>query len=223
MMSARFKLLGVAIWMVAIGWPFSLSAEATVTFAQRTKQIPNTAEEAVPTTINTGSLTSRHLADTSNAGKVSSGFTLYKTYCAQCHGRNLQGQPLWHLQDRFARQRAPAQDDTGHTWQHSDEDLFQIIRTGRFPVDISSATSFMPAFSTQLSENEILEIMSFIKSRWSLAMQVSQATFNPDSAGMPARAATENWTLPLNCITPSPNTSSSASASSTSSKRLGTR
>lgn len=144
------------------------------------------------------------LADAGNGAQVLAGFTHYKTYCAQCHGRNLQGQPLWHLQDADLHRRAPAQDDTGHSWQHPDQHLAQMIRTGHFPNEINKTHSFMPAFGGLMDDTEIIEVIAFIKSRWSLGIQVSQSSLNPGGAGMPARAISEAWTLPLNCISTSP-------------------
>ena len=204
MTSAWSKFLGIACCVGVVGWPLSLSAVTPATLEPRVETVPSATKSAAPATVNMVSADLKHLADQNDSGKVWAGLTLYKTYCAQCHGRNLQGQPLWHLQDQFAHQRAPAHDDSGHTWQHPDEDLFQMTRTGHFPNDLGRGTSYMPAFGERLHDEEILEIISFIKSRWSLAMQVSQASLNPDFAGMPARAATEDWTLPLNCITTSP-------------------
>ena len=213
MISAGFRLLGIACCVGAVGWPLSLSAVTPATPAQRVGAVAGAEKIAAPATVKMVNADSQHLADSSDAGKVWAGFTLYKTNCAQCHGRNLQGQPLWHLQDGFEHQRAPAHDDTGHTWQHPDEDLFQMIRAGRFPNDSGEGVSYMPAFGERLQDKEILEIISFMKSRWSLAMKVSQASLNPDFAGMPAGAATENWTLPLNCVTTAPSAQSAVSPS----------
>lgn len=144
---------------------------------------------------------SQHIADATNPAVVRAGMVQYKTYCAQCHGRNLQGQPLWKVQDAYAHRRAPAQDDTGHTWQHPDEDLFQKIRTGHFPGTDPREAPYMPAFAGVMSDQEILEVMAFIKARWSLGIQIAQASLNPDFAGMPAQAGSVEWTLPLNCST----------------------
>ena len=214
MNSAVFSLLGIACCVGAVGWPLSLSAVTPATLAQHVAGVAGVAgAEKIPAsaTENIVNADLTHLADPSDGGKVTAGFTLYKTNCAQCHGRNLQGQPLWHLQDGFEHQRAPAHDDTGHTWQHPDEDLFQMVRTGHFPNNLGAKASYMPAFGERLHDEEILEIISFIKSRWSVAMKVSQASLNPDFAGMPAGAATENWTLPLNCTTASPSAQAAVS------------
>ena len=204
MTSAWFRVFSIACCMGAVGWPPSLSALTSSALAQQVGEVGDSNKIAPIPTSNVESTGSNYLAGPSDSGRIVAGFTLYKANCAQCHGRNLQGQPLWHLQDGFEHQRAPAHDDTGHTWQHPDADLFQIIRTGRFPNDLGKGVSYMPAFNERLSDDEILKVVSFIKSRWSMAMKVSQASLNPDFAGMPADASMENWSLPLNCVAAPP-------------------
>src|SRR5262249_50971380 len=73
-----------------------------------------------------------HIANAEDAATVARGRVVYAHACASCHGRNRQGQPLWQLIDEFAGRRAPAHDETGHTWQHGDEDLFHMTKYGRF-------------------------------------------------------------------------------------------
>lgn len=119
--------------------------------------------------------------------------------CASCHGRKLQGQPLWQLDDQYSHRRAPAHDETGHTWQHSDEEIFQMIKFGRFSTTPPGAVSYMPAFEDALSDPEILEVMAFIKARWPFGLRVSQAMLNRGFAAMPVRANEIEWTLPPNC------------------------
>ena len=138
-------------------------------------------------------------ANGTNAQQVRSGMLLYKTYCAQCHGRNLQGQPLWHVQDADHNRRAPAQDDTGHTWQHSDKDLVEMIRLGKFPGTPPSTASYMPAFSELLRDQQIFEVLAFIKARWAIGLRASQASLNPSFVGMPENSENTPWTLPPNC------------------------
>lgn len=140
-----------------------------------------------------------HVLNGTSAPQVLAGMISYKTYCAQCHGRNLQGQPLWQIQDADQKRRAPAQDDTGHTWQHSDEDLIQMVRSGKFPSAPASAASYMPAFKEYLNEQQILEVLAFIKSRWAIGLRASQSTLNPGYAGMPEGSENIPWTLPPNC------------------------
>jgi S-disulfanyl-L-cysteine oxidoreductase SoxD len=142
---------------------------------------------------------STHFADADDAGIVADGKLVYMRWCASCHGRRLQGQPLWQLQDSFAGRRAPAHDQTGHTWAHSDEDLFLMTLDGRFPSGPSAAPSYMPAFRDRLTSQQIIATIAFIKATWPMGLRISQALLNPGSRGMPAHAADADWTLPPTC------------------------
>jgi mono/diheme cytochrome c family protein len=136
-----------------------------------------------------------HFADADDRPMVMLGKKIYMSHCASCHGRNLQGQPLWQLNDEYVGRRAPAHDETGHTWQHSDEDLFYMIKFGTFSSAPADAVSFMPAFDTVLGDRETLSVMAFIKARWPNALRISQAMLNPDHAGMPQQASATEWRL----------------------------
>ena len=103
------------------------------------------------------------------------------------------------LLDRYAGRRAPAHDATGHTWQHSDEDLFHMTALGRFAATSPREVSYMPAFGEGMKDSDILAVLAFIKSRWPMGLRVSQAMLNPGFAGMPADAGKTDWTLPPNC------------------------
>jgi mono/diheme cytochrome c family protein len=140
-----------------------------------------------------------HFANADDTALVSKGVVEYARYCGSCHGRNLQGQALWQLRDQFVGRRAPAHDATGHTWQHSDENLFRMVKFGHFPDAPGDAVSYMPAFSDSLSDTEILAVLAFIKSRWPIGLRASQAMLNPGIEGMPADAKQLDWTFPPNC------------------------
>jgi len=140
-----------------------------------------------------------HFADAENAETVQEGKRLYASHCAGCHGRKLQGQLLWQVRDEFAGRRAPAHDQTGHTWQHSDEDLFVMTKFGRFPTTPATVKSYMPAYAQNLSDDRILAIVAYIKATWPIGLRVSQALLNPDYAGMPQNAETVEWRLPPTC------------------------
>jgi mono/diheme cytochrome c family protein len=140
-----------------------------------------------------------HFADAENAAAVLEGKRLYASHCAGCHGRKLQGQLLWQVQDEFAGRRAPAHDQTGHTWQHADEDLFTMTKFGRFATTPTAAKSYMPAYAQNLSDDQILATIAYIKATWPLGLRVSQALLNPDYAGMPRNADTVEWRLPPTC------------------------
>jgi S-disulfanyl-L-cysteine oxidoreductase SoxD len=140
-----------------------------------------------------------HFADAADAALVTLGKSVYAGYCASCHGKNLQGQPLWQLDDTFAGRRAPAHDETGHTWQHADEDLFHKTKYGRFAAEPVDPDPAMPAYAATLDDHQILAALAFIKARWPLGLRVSQAMLNPGFAGMPSEASDVEWRLPPNC------------------------
>jgi mono/diheme cytochrome c family protein len=143
--------------------------------------------------------TDTHVADAADIALTTLGKRVYAGYCASCHGKNLQGQPLWQLDDKFAGKRAPAHDETGHTWQHSDEDLYHKTKYGRFVVEPADPVPAMPAFAAILDDHQILAALAFIKARWPLGLRVSQAMLNPGFAGMPPDANDVEWRLPPNC------------------------
>lgn len=140
-----------------------------------------------------------HFADAADIPTVIKGKALYARHCAACHGHRLQGQPLWQLMDQFAGRRAPAFDETGHAWQHSDEDLFDMTKYGRFAATPVEYHSYMPAFAETMSDDEILATVAFIKARWPLGLRVAQSTLNPGDRGMPANADDVDWRLPPTC------------------------
>jgi mono/diheme cytochrome c family protein len=140
-----------------------------------------------------------HFANADDDNLVDAGGAIYSRTCAACHGRQLQGQPLWQFIDKYAGRRAPAHDATGHTWQHSDEDLFHMTKFGRFPSAPPHSVSYMPAFAGYLSDHEILAVIAYIKADWPLGLRASQAMLNPGMAGMPKGADHTSWTLPPNC------------------------
>ncbi|MBV8574924.1 MAG: cytochrome c, partial [Acetobacteraceae bacterium] len=145
--------------------------------------------------------TPRHFADASDVEIVMRGKLIYAGRCASCHGRYLQGQPLWQLADQYAGRRAPAHDETGHTWQHPDEDLFEMTKYGRFASAPAGSKSYMPAFRYELSDRDILAALAFIKGRWPLGLRVAQAMLNPGHAGMPPGALKADWRFPPACKT----------------------
>jgi mono/diheme cytochrome c family protein len=146
-----------------------------------------------------GPPTPLHIADANDSAIVLRGRRIYSDHCASCHGRYLQGQPLWQLIDDYARRRAPAHDETGHTWQHPDEDIFDMTKYGRFASAPSRDVSYMPAFREKLSDRDILATIAFIKARWPRGLRVAQATLNPGHAGMPPEADRVDWKFPPAC------------------------
>ncbi len=101
-----------------------------------------------------------------NATIVSSGKKLYSSYCASCHGNKLEGQPDWKSRNKDDKLPAPPHDETGHTWHHPDELLFKITKFGTAAIAGKDYKTDMLGYKDQLSDKEIIAILSYIKSTW---------------------------------------------------------
>ena len=60
---------------------------------------------------------------------------------------------------------APPHDATGHTWHHSDRQLFQIVKDGLASI-VPGYETDMPAFADTLTDDEIRAALDYIKSTW---------------------------------------------------------
>jgi len=95
------------------------------------------------------------------------GQDIYREHCAACHGRFRQGQRDWRKRRGDGRLPAPPHDEYGHTWHHPDHILFAITKFGPAAViGDPSYPSDMPAYEDILTDEEIIAVLSFIKSRW---------------------------------------------------------
>jgi len=94
------------------------------------------------------------------------GKDLYLQNCASCHGANLKGQPNWRRRKPDGRLPAPPHDETGHTWHHPDQLLFEITKRGTEAIVGGDYKSDMPGFGGILSDDEIKAVLAFIKSQW---------------------------------------------------------
>ncbi len=114
---------------------------------------------------------------------LTKGRVLYGEHCASCHGINLEGQPNWQTPDDNGVLPAPPHDETGHTWHHDNQLLFEYTRLGgEAALAVRGVTSFasgMPGFSDELTENEIWDILAYIRSTWPDRVQEMQASRNP--------------------------------------------
>jgi mono/diheme cytochrome c family protein len=102
-----------------------------------------------------------------NLAVVAAGEKIYQAQCASCHGAQLQGQPEWRIRDENGLLPAPPHDETGHTWHHADDLLFEITKFGPGTV-IGDADykTMMPAYKDVLTDDEIVAVLSFIKHSW---------------------------------------------------------
>ena len=93
------------------------------------------------------------------------GKVLYMEFCASCHGANLEGQPDWRQRLPNGRLPAPPHDETGHTWHHSDEQLFRIVKEGLAALAPGFETD-MQAYGGVLDDAQIEAILDYIKGTW---------------------------------------------------------
>ena len=100
-----------------------------------------------------------------DAEMLDQGADLYAENCASCHGADLEGQPDWRRRLDNGRIPAPPHDETGHTWHHADQQLFDITKNGLASV-VPGYESDMPVFEGILRDAEITAILGYIKSTW---------------------------------------------------------
>ena len=106
--------------------------------------------------------------------QIARGEALYAETCASCHGADLEGAPDWRRRNADGRMPAPPHDETGHTWHHSDRQLFTITKRGVGAV-VPGYESDMPAYRDVLSDAEIFAVLAFIKSTWPERQRAAQA------------------------------------------------
>lgn len=105
-----------------------------------------------------------------NAGDpatVAEGRDLYVAECASCHGAKLEGQPNWQARKPDGKLPAPPHDQTGHTWHHPDPALFALTKYG--PAKVIGDPNYqsdMPGYDQTLSDDQIIAVLSYIKSTW---------------------------------------------------------
>jgi len=105
------------------------------------------------------------------ANDIAAGKLLYGTSCASCHGDKLQGQNDWRASNDDGSYPAPPHDESGHTWHHPDDMLFNYTKLGGTQAltaqGVTTFKSSMPAFGGQLTDTQILNVLAYIKSTWS--------------------------------------------------------
>lgn len=114
-----------------------------------------------------------------DAVTVATGSKIYALNCASCHGENLEGQPNWRSPRKDGLLPAPPHDETGHTWHHTDDVLFGITKYGLAEFSgLEGYASSMPIYKDILSDEEIIAVLSFIKSRWPDDIQARHTEMN---------------------------------------------
>lgn len=98
---------------------------------------------------------------------VATGQRVYTETCASCHGANLEGEAEWQSPNPDGTMPAPPHDVTGHTWHHDSQLLFEMTKNGvAEAAGLDDYASNMPAYRGVLTDDEIVAVLSFIKSTW---------------------------------------------------------
>lgn len=102
---------------------------------------------------------------------ITAGKTVYEANCATCHGYGLQGQANWQIRSAEGYLPAPPHDETGHTWHHPDQMLFEFTKYGPQKFAGVDYRSIMPAYESRLSDTEIWQVLAYIKAQWPESIQ----------------------------------------------------
>ena len=117
-------------------------------------------------------------------GNVKTGQEIFAANCTACHGISGEGQPDWHMKKPDGTLPAPPLNGDGHTWHHADGLLYRIVSQGGSiyeDPDYPGFKSAMPAFGDQLTQDEIIAVITYVKSLWEgkvklgIAIRESQA------------------------------------------------
>jgi mono/diheme cytochrome c family protein len=124
------------------------------------------------------------LATPFDQSDITQGQAIYTQYCAACHGIDGQGQfPEAPLEpDSTGRIGAPPHNETGHSWHHSDVLLIRYVTEGGF----SDPARFyiMPPFGAILTEEQILQVIAYIKTLWTDEQRASQRQLTEEEQRM---------------------------------------
>ena len=118
-----------------------------------------------------------------DAALVALGERVYVGQCAACHGMRLEGQANWRERGADGKLPAPPHDASGHTWHHPDELLFQITKHGVGKVaNLKDYATAMPVYEGVLSDDEIVAVLSWIKSQWPVDIRSRHDQLNRSAA-----------------------------------------
>jgi mono/diheme cytochrome c family protein len=119
-----------------------------------------------------------HASDASpslDPGDVKSGRAVYEQHCASCHGANAEGAPSWQERDAHGELPAPPHNSEGHTWRHSDAELYKMVIKGwRDPFNKTKHLT-MPAFGDVLSQDQVRAVITYLKTLWTSEQRQFQA------------------------------------------------
>lgn len=89
----------------------------------------------------------------------------YNLRCAHCHGYNGEGQLASTVQNTLDMGMilVPAQDATGHTWEHPDQLLREVILRG---IPNPLAQYPMPGYEGAMTDQDIADTLDYIRLWW---------------------------------------------------------
>ena len=96
---------------------------------------------------------------------IAKGKIAYENNCVSCHQVNLSGAENWKELDEDGHRKAPPLNGTGHTWHHDDKTLHSIIKYGLAKL-VSNYQGKMAGFGDVLNDDEIDNVLAYIKSYW---------------------------------------------------------
>ena len=107
--------------------------------------------------------------NTSTVEVAPTGGEIFASNCAACHGADGEGQPDWHVRKTDGTLPPPPLNGDGHTWHHADGLLYEIVSQGGKMLEDPSYPGFksaMPGFGDRLSHEQIIEVLTYVKSLW---------------------------------------------------------
>ncbi len=129
--------------------------------------------------------------------QVSRGHQVYAAECAACHGSELEGQARWWEPGADGLLPAPPHDASGHTWQHSDRELTELVAHSVAAFAPAGYRTGMPAYAGRLSPGQIASVIAYVKSTWPTGIRAYQAAQNPGGPTLAELGG--DWTFPATC------------------------
>ena len=113
-----------------------------------------------------------------DAAVVFRGQALYSARCAACHGIHGEGQST-ASDPASSTPPAPPHDASGHTWRHPDFALIQLTKSGASDVTcLELDENAMPRFEQTLTDRDVIDVLSYIKSTWPPEIRAQQDAVN---------------------------------------------
>ncbi len=118
-----------------------------------------------------------------NNRDLDSGEQLYAQHCSSCHGVELEGEPNWQKPGEDGVLPAPPHDETGHTWHHDNQFLFNYTKYGGLAtfaaMGLTDIKSGMEGFGHVMDDDDILDVLGYIRSTWPKRVRQIQDSRNP--------------------------------------------